>query len=498
MKFNFNLKGRGPAGAQYTFIKAGLPDEQADLLRSLLAATLSAGDSLQAGATFVLLRQIIRQSDPESLARVAIRLKEELNFRDFAFLLTAEMAALYNDERTARLAVRIIAQPGELPAWLNHFARTGSGKRRPGRYIRKHLSVLLNRLDEYHFTRYGAAVREGLKNALTDLQPRPAGRTQRQLFARILRDQVPARTSWEQEWHALYRLHYDSPDQRQVTLRDKWKEGISSFRVGYPALLDNLRPMLFAGVSGKVLKLAAEYLGNAAAAGAGGQSPLRLLKAWRGLQRKDQGGAGMLTEALERAAVHNSWNRSAFGREAVSVIAMDVSNSMKRPVCGDDSVQRFDIGPLLAHSWKSRGEKVIAGVLGNTWRTIEMPLRPILSSTDQFRRHEGEAGFAINAWLIVRDLLWKKQVVDKVLVFTDCRLWNNRTFDQDGGHDLGHWWRQYRGQIAPQAKLYLFDLAGYGSKALECLEDEVFLIAGWKDNLFEVLGALEMTREEVK
>ena len=488
MKFNFNLKGRHPAGANYTFVKSGLPDMQVELLKALLAASLSTDDSMQAGEAFILLRQTIRQSDPGYLARAAIQLREQLNFPDFSFLLTAELAALYDDERTALLVARIVAQPGEIPAWLNHYSRTGRDSRRPGRYIRKHLSVLLNRLDEYQFTRYSTSVREGLKKALLGLQPRPAGRAQRQLFARILRDHVPARASWEKEWRALHQLHYDSHEQRLVTLRDKWKEGISSFRIGYPALLDNLQPMLCAGVSGKVLKLAAEYLGNASAAGRDGQSPLRLLKAWRGLQRGDQGGAGMLTEALEKAAVHNSWNRSAFGRDAVSVIAMDVSNSMKRPVCGDDPIQRFDIGPLLAYSWRNRGDKVIAGIIGNTWRPIEMPMRPILSSTDQFRRHEGEAGYAINAWLVIRDLVRKRHVVDKVLVFSDCQLWNKRSFDQGAGTDLGHWWRQYRQQIAPQATLYLFDLAGYGMQPLVWPEENVCLVAGWHERIFDVLA----------
>jgi hypothetical protein len=174
---------------------------------------------------------------------------------------------------------------------------------------------------------------------------------------------------------------------------------------------------------------------------------------------------------------------------------MDVSNSMRRPVCGDERIQRFDIGPLLAYSWKARGEKVVAGVLGNTWRTIELPPPPaphlpILAATDQFRRHEGEAGFAINAWLVIRDLVRKKQVVDKILIFTDCQLWNNRTFNQDGVADICHVWRQYRRQIAPESTLYLFDLAGYGISPLRMPEEGVYLLAGWNERFFDVLNIL--------
>ena len=49
--------------------------------------------------------------------------------------------------------------------------------------------------------------------------------------------------------------------------------------------MDNLRPMLCAGVSGKVLKLAADYLGNAAAVTRSGTNPLRMLEVYRALQR---------------------------------------------------------------------------------------------------------------------------------------------------------------------------------------------------------------------
>lgn len=140
---------------------------------------------------------------------------------------------------------------------------------------------------------------------------------------------------------------------------------------------------------------------------------------------------------------------------------------------------------------------MIAGVIGNTWRTIDLPQRPILAAADLFRAHEGEAGFAINAWLIIRDLLRKKQPVDKILVFTDCQLWNNRTFGQSAGADIGYWWREYRRQIAPQATLYLFDLAGYGISPIRMPEEGVYLVAGWRARMPDVLAALEQANEGI-
>jgi len=515
MKFNFSLKKRQPAGVRYTFVKGqtdikrqkdsrdGIDaaalidpeerktgDAQWDLYISLLSAALSSADALSA------VREGIRRNDLEFVTGLSRHLRGQKNIGHLAFLLTAEFAALPgNDEKAAPLVGEVLRQVTEVPVWLGYFEIAGAGQKPgkaiPGKAVRKTLAGLLNQLEEYPFSRYNKDVQEGIRQALLLVRPRATSRDQKGLFSKILRNQLTLRPTWEQEWHALHQQHYDSPEQRQVILRDKWKEGISSFRIGYTALLDNLQPMLCTGVSGKVLKLAAEYLGNTAAVTRTGHSPLKMLEVYRGLRRMDQGGAGMLSEALEQAVLHSTWSQSDFGRNSVSVIAMDVSNSMKRPVSTGSGVLRFDVAPLLAMLWKSRGDQVITGFVGNTWKPIELSSGPVLQTTDELRQREGEAGYAINAHLVIQDLLKKQQVVDKVLIFTDTRLWDNRTFNQAAGTNLGDWWRLYRSKLAPHARLYLLDLAGYGARPLEILGDGVHLVAGWHDQVLDVLSLLE-------
>jgi 60 kDa SS-A/Ro ribonucleoprotein len=46
--------------------------------------------------------------------------------------------------------------------------------------------------------------------------------------------------------------------------------------------------------------------------------------------------------------------------------------------------------------------------------------------------------------------------------------------------------------IWSNAKLYLFDLAGYGTTPINVIENQsVFLIAGWSDKIFDILSAIE-------
>jgi len=492
MKINFSLRGRQSADTRYAFVKAaGTTDVPAheDLYRSVLAVSFADDPSAPLFESGLTTRANILAADPESIARMAIRLDTEANSHEAALWLTAELAAAYGkDENIARLMEEILRQPSDIPLWLSFYTRAaGMENKAPGRIIRRPLDRLFNRLDEFTFARSPRETQLALKEALRFLRPKAGDRTKKNLFTRILQDRIPVRSSWEQEWHALHHQPYDSPEQRQVVLRDKWKEGISSFRIGYTALLDNLRPMLCAGVSGKVLKLAAEYLGNPAAVRRSGVSPLRLLEVYQQLRRMDQGGAGMLSEALEKGVLHTGWSR--LGSEGSSLIAMDVSNSMKLPVHPGGKARRFDIAPLLAWLWKSKGYAVTAGIIGNNWKPIEITDRPVLLATDRFQ--EGETGYGINAHLIMQDLLRRRQAVDRVLVFTDTRLWGSRGFNQPSGAALIESWRQYRGELAPDAKLYLFDLAGYGARPLEIAGDEVFLIAGWKEPILDVLAAIE-------
>ncbi|MNH41769.1 hypothetical protein D3C79_1033290 [compost metagenome] len=67
-------------------------------------------------------------------------------------------------------------------------------------------------------------------------------------------------------------------------------------------------------------------------------------------------------------------------------------------------------------------------------------------------------------------------------------MWNSN--NNNANDQLAKLWRVYK-QIAPAAKLYLFDLAGHGNTPLKTEGTDIYLIAGWSDKLFDVLAAIE-------
>lgn len=71
------------------------------------------------------------------------------------------------------------------------------------------------------------------------------------------------------------------------------------------------------------------------------------------------------------------------------------------------------------------------------------------------------------------------------MIFTDCQLWNT-----DNDETLAGVWNEYK-KISPDSRLYLFDLAGYGAVPLDIVRNDVYLIGGWSDKVFDILDAID-------
>jgi 60 kDa SS-A/Ro ribonucleoprotein len=200
--------------------------------------------------------------------------------------------------------------------------------------------------------------------------------------------------------------------------------------------------------------------------------------------------------ALEDAIKASVVNMRGFGYTTNVTVACDVSSSMQQPISAKSSILLYDIGLLLGMLLQSKCKNVEAGMFGDRWKTIAMPSNQVLSNVQEFYRREGEVGYSTNGYLVIQDLLKRQVVKDKVMLFTDVQMWNST----GGNEHIGNLWLEYRKTIAPNAKLYLFDLAGHGTTPLDLAHahNGVYLIAGWSDKIFDVLTALENGDDTLK
>jgi hypothetical protein len=105
-------------------------------------------------------------------------------------------------------------------------------------------------------------------------------------------------------------------------------------------------------------------------------------------------------------------------------------------------------------------------------------------------------GYSTNGYLVVDYAIRAAKqgvVFDKIFLFSDGQLWNSSS-------DLKHIdteWRKLK-QVAPKAKLYIFDLAGYGTSPINLKQNDVYMIAGWSDKIFDVLQAIDEGADALK
>ena len=215
------------------------------------------------------------------------------------------------------------------------------------------------------------------------------------------------------------------------------------------------------------------------------QLPFRFLSAYRELKALDNGRVGKVLDALEEAVLFSAANIAGYDEDTKVVVAADVSGSMSSTISAKSKIRNYDIGLMLAMLLQNRCANVITGIFGDTWKQVGLPKKNILANVQELYNRANEVGFATNGYLVVKDLLQKKKIVDKIMFFTDCQMWNSK-----GNETMAGMWKEYK-KIAPNAKLYLFDLAGYGNTPLNVQRDDVYLIAGWSDKIFNVLNAVE-------
>ena len=495
MRFNFKFRSAAAPVRNYEGAPAYPLTPALELYAAVATAALSDQFYETTDTRLGRLRELITQNDPLLVARLAVYAREQLHLRSVPLVLAVELARIHRgDNLVSRLVARVVQRADEIPELLACYAQANgrTGRKTLGRLskqVQHGLALAFNRFDAYQLAKYnrdGTAVR--LRDALFLVHPKPRDEAQQAVFDQLVAGTLPTPYTWETELSAAGQVAYASPAERAAAVARTWETLVASRRLGYMALLRNLRNLLEANVSADTLAQACATLADAGQVARARQLPFRFLAAYREVLALQHGAVAPVLAALEAALVGSARNLRGFGPTTRVVVACDVSGSMQKPISPRSKVLLYDVGLVLAMLLQSRCQHVVTGMFGDRWKRVALPQGQVLRNVQELYRREGEVGYATNGHLVVADLRQRREVVDKVMLFTDCQLWNSTGC----GNPLAQEWAAYRASVAPQARLYLFDLAGYGPTPLDVrAEHGVVLIAGWSDKVFDVLAALE-------
>jgi len=490
MKFNF-LNRQKNVTVNYEGAKAYKVTSELELYAAVVTTGLNDTFYETGNERLEKIKTLIAKCDAQFVAKLAIYARKEMHLRSVPLVLLVELAKQAKGTAVVSKTVgSVVQRADEITELLSYYQiankRTGSKKLNSlSKQVQKGLAASFNKFDEYQFAKYNRATDVKLRDALFLVHPKAKDEAQQNIFNKIAANTLATPYTWETELSEFGKTKFENPEEKKRAAAAKWGELIESKKVGYMALLRNLRNIVEAEVSAEHIQMVCDYIANEKAVMASKQLPFRFLAAYREIKALQTGYTPAILSALEDAVMHSAKNIKGFGFGTSVVIAADVSGSMQKPLSAKSKVQLYDIGLMLAMLLQSQCKNVVTGMFGDTWKIISMPQRNVLANVLEFYRREGEVGYATNGYKVIDDLIIRKQKADKVMLFTDMQMYS------DNG--LGNFetsWMRYKA-IAPNAKLYLFDLAGHGAQPLDVRRNDVYLIAGWSDKIFDVLFSME-------
>ncbi len=436
---------------------------------------------------------LVASVDAEFVAKLAVYAHQQMHMRSVPLLLVVELARVHSgDNLVSRTVEQVVTRADEIMELLMCYQWRNPlpGAKKLGKLshqIQVGSQAAFNKFDEYQFAKYNRSNLEvKLRDALFLVHPKAKDDAQQRLFDKIVSNTLETPYTWETELSELGTKQFDNPEAKQAAFSRKWCELIASGKLGYMALLRNMRNILEANVDEQAMMDVAELIGNPHEVMRAKQFPFRYLAAYKELVNVASANTPLLLDALERAASVSADSIEGFSPETRVMIACDMSGSMQHAVSSNSKIMYYEVGNMLAMLLQSRCKKVISGIFADTWKVVNHPHIPILGNTYSTSSRIGEVGYGTYGGKPLEWLINERIVVDKVIFFTDCQFYGEDNF----GEYFRNLWNEYK-KIAPHARIYLFDLAGYGHLPIEFPREDVALIAGWSERIFDMLAAVE-------
>lgn len=430
----------------------------------------------------------VASKDPEFVARLAVYARTEMNLRTVSIVLAVELAKVHNgDDLVSRLVGKVVCRADEIAELLAYYSLSNgvSGTKKLGKLstqIKKGLCIAFNKFDAYQFAKWNRSTTVKLKDALFIVHPKAKDKAQQEIFDQIASDTLPTPKTWEVEL------------SKGEDKKESWEDMINSEKMGYMATLRNVRNFLQADISGEAINKVIESLTNGHNVRNAKQLPFRFYSAYRELGKVEHVDAPRLMQAIDTAATMSTHNLPGFHPEDKVYVSVDTSGSMGTDVSENSTISYQDIGMMCAMMLHNITERIETSVFGQSLASITLTKGNILGNVEKASKFSGIVGHSTNGYLIPKYLIQEKKVFDKVVVFTDCQMYDNTEWGMWGGggeKSFKEYWSEYKKNVAPDSKLYIFDLAGYGKTPLSIQENDVHLISGWSEKIFSMIEATE-------
>jgi len=347
--------------------------------------------------------------------------------------------------------------------------------------------ALVGMADAYTLGKYELSRREvTLRDVFNRVHPTPIDEEQEVLFERLMRgdlddypdvEPLPSPKTWE------------TVVSERGNTRDAWETLIEDDEYSLPifASIRNLRNMLEAGVDEETIvdHLDLEAVRHAPL------YPFRYYQAYTALQ--DAGIDAPAVEHWLEQAVDVSVEHVPDGL-GDTFVGVDLSGSMDMVLSEHSTLRYKEIGALFGAVLADQGARV--GGFGDDFREVSMHVdTPVLQRQDAVLGIDDDVGNSTNGWKVLANLREEAIAVERVVLFTDMQIWDSTYFGSD--RTVREEFEAYRDEVAPDASLYMIDLASYGDLVTPEGYEDVYNVSGWSENVLEFIEHAEDTAQVI-
>lgn len=298
---------------------ASLISPESQLRRSVLSCLLWEDEFYENGKAIAeRISRLARQLPVETVAALADEARNRHGLRRVPFLLLTEII-LQGGPAVAQAIEQAIRRPDDMTALLEIYWR--DGKWPLSAQMKKGLAAAFGTFSEYQLAKYDRDGPVRLRDVMFMVHPKPVDAEQEALFRRVAERKLATPDTWETALSA--------GENRRKTFERLIREG----KLGYLALLRNLRNMMEAGCDRELVKRAI-----LARKGAELVFPFRYVAAARACPE--------LAETIDQALCQSLADLPEF--DGVTAVLVDVSHSMNDPLSAKSDLTRMDAAATLA------------------------------------------------------------------------------------------------------------------------------------------------------
>ena len=415
------------------------------------------------------LRSLIKKVDPEFAAKAAIYARDKFGMRSITHALAGELTSeLKGSELGKNFYDKVVVRVDDMTEIMSYYLMHKTSKDNPKfpNSLKKGFAKAFDKFDAYQLAKYSGKNKDlKLVDLVNIVHPVPTDRNKTALELLVKGDLKNTET-WEAKLSQAGQVAENEEDLSQLK-SDAWTDLITSRKIGYFALLRNLRNIL--NQAPNAVPAACELLVDERMISKSRVLPFRFATAYEEISKMGSSkGVRDVLVAISSAMDISCKNIPIFED---TLFVVDVSGSM--------SGRPSEIASLFAAMFAKSNNCDVMTFANNSTYVNYNPNDSVMTIRDSFRFSGGGTNFKS---------IFKtaNKEYKHIILASDMQGWVGHT-------SPSREFNEYKNNFNCKPHVFSLDLAGHGT--LQLPESQVYCLAGFSDKVFQIMELLKIDKK---